>query len=155
MREEKMKKILLALILVVFCSGASFANTYTDNYYGTFDDGSYIDVYLNQSVTFDFNILDKGYDPSSEYIASAGLSFDFWSEDPQDETVSIYAGFYDGFTLITEQYYDLGGWWIFNQAATATLNIDLGSAGLLDLHSRWSVYLCSRYVARKPNRLGQ
>lgn len=128
-----MKKILLTTALVLgMTASASAMTTYIDNEYGTFDDGSYVNIgglFQNNSVTLNFNILDKGYNPSTEQIIAASLALDFWSEDPQDETVSVYAGMYDGDTLIKEQWYDLGGWewWIFsgNEAATTTLNIDL------------------------------
>ncbi len=132
-----MKNILIILLFVLLWSSSAVATQiYTDNYYGSFNDGAYVDIFLNQSITFDFNILDYGYDPNSEAITSANLVFDIWSEDPQDETISISAVFFDGDILITEQYFDLGGWqwWIFfgNKAATTTLTIDLNSTGLLD-----------------------
>jgi hypothetical protein len=128
-----MKKILLALFFVFFVSTSVFANQiYSDNYYGTFGDNDYVNVSLGQQVTFDFSLLNQGYDPLSQTVTSANLSFDIWSEDPQDETLTFLAGFYDGATLLAQLEIDLGGWWIFNDAATTTYDIDLATAGLLN-----------------------
>jgi hypothetical protein len=126
-----MKKILSAVAaLSILSAGAAFAIPFSDNFYGTFDDGDYVDLYRYDSVTLNFDILDD-FNPTTQDVLSASLTLDFWSEDPQDETVQIKAGVYDGNTLLAEQWYDLGGWnwWIFsgNEAAKTTLNIDLAS----------------------------
>lgn len=113
-------------------AASASAMTYVDNKYGTFNDGAFINIGGTnepKSVTLDFDILSKGYNPTAEQIVAASLSFDFWSEDPQNETMTIKAGMYDGNKLIKEQSYDLGGWekWYGsgNKVATTTLDIDL------------------------------
>lgn len=126
-----MKKVLLTVAVIsIFSAGSAFAIPFSDNLYGTFDDGDYVDLYRYDSTSFEFSILDE-FNPATQDVLSANLSFDFWSEDPADETVQISAGFYDGNTLLATQWYDLGGWnWFFfsgYKAATTTLNIDLAS----------------------------
>jgi hypothetical protein len=122
-----MKKILLTTVAIsLFSAGSALAIPFSDNLYGTFDDGDYVNLYTNTTTSFAFDILDQ-FNPATQDVLSASLSFDFWSEDPQDETLTISASFMDGGSVLTTQYYDLGGWWIFNKAATTTLNIDLAS----------------------------
>lgn len=132
-----MKKVLsaVACAAVIGWAGVASAALYTDNFYGVANDGNYIDLWSNDSVTLNFDITDKGYDSSKEYVTNANLSFIFASNDRYDETVRIRAGFYDGNKVLATQYYDLGDFWtqfFTGEYKTATLNINLFNAGLLD-----------------------
>jgi hypothetical protein len=155
-----MKKVILTTALVLGLStSASAGIMYNDNFLGGQGDGVYQNIDMwgflgPKSVTFNFDITDDGYNSATQSIVAAGLSFDLWSEDWADETVTITSGILDGDQLIAEQWYKLGGetytyttkkWdrsekvWVTkthtgtrNSADTDTLNIDLDLSGLLD-----------------------
>ncbi len=121
-----MQKIFFPVLFsaIIGIAGSGQAAFYTDTFFGTANDKSYVDIWENNVVTLAFNIIDSGFDPVSERVTSAALNFVFSSRDPYDETVKISSGLFDGNKTLAYQEYNLT-----NQKAELTL--DLGALGLL------------------------
>ncbi len=131
-----MKKLLMIIFVIslgISVAGSAGATLFTDNFYGTGSDGSYVEIWEGNKVTLNFNILDASF-TTDMTIESGLLDFVFSGADCSDETVKVRAGYYDGNTLLKSVDYDLGYWswksWSYVRQY-ATLQIDLGLEGLL------------------------
>lgn len=121
-----MKKLLFSVLVsaIIGFATSGWATLNTDNFFGTADDNSYMDIWKNKVITLAFNIVDSGYNPAIERVKSAALNFVFSLRDRYDETVKISSGFFDGNQTVVYQEYKLT-----NQKAY--LSLDLGALGLV------------------------
>jgi hypothetical protein len=141
---KKLSGFLIGVFLMLSVVGTANAVPLNESFYGTGDDGKFIDLWDGDSVTLGFDLTQLNlkmpmpttdeylYDPNTMSITDATLDFTFSSADCPGEDVTIIAEFYNGDTLIIEQDYKLGYWFLWNHREYADLSIDFKSDGLLD-----------------------
>ena len=115
-----MKKILMfvvsAVLSTMFAGNAS-AIMYEDTFFGGSRDGNRVEVSPCNSRDFNFNLLDNGYNPLTQRITAAALSFTFSDNRDASEEIKAVSGRSDGGVTLFDEKKDLGytsiGWVFF------------------------------------------